>query len=355
MPVLPRSPSRPPFGSLAVIALVVAAGAGAFAYTAGWLSPGRLTPTRIVDSLAPKGGPALGYRRNHAKGICFTGVFESNGNGTQLSRAQVFAAGRYPALGRLNLGTPDPKAPDATVRVRGMGLQLSTPDGEVWRAAMIDPPFFPVATPTGFYELQMAAHSDDPNAIPAFAAGHPEFAAFGAWAKSAPWTASYAEDPFNSLNAFVFVDGGGAEHVVRWSLLPQAEVVPITEDALAKLGPDHLEAEIATRVAAAPQRWTMIVTVADPGDPTSDPSKAWPAGRRTVEVGTLVVDKIEAERDGPCRDINFDPTILPDGIRVSDDPFPAARSAAYARSYDLRTAEVKDYPYHLQSAAGGEK
>ena len=96
----------------------------------------------------------------------------------------------------------------------------------------------------------------------------------------------------------------------------------------------------------------MAVTVADPGDPTSDPSKKWPEGRRTIEVGTLVVQKIEAERDGPCRDINFDPTILPNGITVSDDPFPAARSSAYAKSYDLRTSEVKYYPYHQNTATG---
>jgi catalase len=32
-------------------------------------------------------------------------------------------------------------------------------------------------------------------------------------------------------------------------------------------------------------------------------------------------------------------------MRTSDDPFPAARSSAYAKSYDLRTAEAKDYPY----------
>jgi hypothetical protein len=55
------SPSRPPIGSLAIIAIVVAVGAGAFAYTAGWLSPTRLTPTKIVDSLAPPGGPSLGH------------------------------------------------------------------------------------------------------------------------------------------------------------------------------------------------------------------------------------------------------------------------------------------------------
>jgi len=125
-------PPRSAFGSLAAIAVVVLAGVVALAYTAGWLSPNRLTPTKIVDALAPATGPALGHRRNHAKGICFTGVFESNGNGAQLSRAQVFSRGQHPALGRFNLGTPDPNAPDATVRVRGMGLQISTPDGEVW-------------------------------------------------------------------------------------------------------------------------------------------------------------------------------------------------------------------------------
>lgn len=350
MPEPSQSPSH--FGSLALIAVVIAAGAGLFAYTAGWFSPNRLTPTKLVDSLAPPGGPALGRRRNHAKGICFTGTFESNGNGAELSRAQVFARGQFPVLGRFNLGTSDPNAPDATVRVRGLGLQLSAEDGEVWRSAMIDPPFFPVATPEAFYELQEASHSKDPDAMKTFAARHPEFAAFGGWAKSAPWTASYAEGPYNSLNAFIFVDSSGNEHAVRWSLQPQAQLVAITEEDLAKLGPNHLEQEIAARVAKEPQRWTMVVTVADPGDPTSDPSKAWPAGRRTVDVGTLVVQQIEAERDGPCRDINFDPTILPNGIHVSDDPFPAARSAAYAKSYDLRTSEAKYYPYHQQPAAG---
>jgi catalase len=177
----------------------------------------------------------------------------------------------------------------------------------------------------------------------AFAAAHPEIAAFGAWASSTPWNASYAEDTYNGLNAFLFVDAAGAEHAVRWSLRPQAQGTPMTAADFAALGPDHLAQEIAARVAEAPQRWTMVVTLAEPGDPTADPSQAWPAERRQVEVGTLIVQQVQAEADGPCRDINFDPTILPDGIAISDDPFPAARSAAYARSFDLRTAEAGHY------------
>lgn len=339
-----REPAPSVFGSLAIIAVIIAASAAAFAYTAGWFSPERLTPEKLLAALAPPAGPALGHRRNHAKGICFTGVFDSNGAGAGLSRAQVFARGQYPALGRFNLGTPLPNAPDSTVRVRGIGLRISPPDGQEWRTAMINAPVFPASTPDAFHELLLASASKDPNAMTAFATAHPQIAGFGAWAKGGPWTGSYAEDRFNSLNAFIFVDSSGAEHAVRWSLLPTAQVVDITEDELAKRGPNILEQEIVERVGRGPLRWTLAVTVANPGDPTADPTKAWPEDRRTVEVGTLIVQRIEAEADGPCRDINFDPTVLPSGIRVSDDPFPAARSSAYAKSYDLRTAESKDYP-----------
>src|SRR6516162_10997377 len=165
--------ARSLFGSLVLIAVIIAGGAAAFAYTAGWFSPHRLTPDKMVDALTPPTGVPLGHRRNHAKGICFTGVFEANGAGSALSHAQVFARGQYPVLGRFNTGTNDPKAPDATVRVRGMGLRISTPDGQEWRSAMVNPPFFPVSTPQAFYELLLASGSKDPDAMKTFVAAHP--------------------------------------------------------------------------------------------------------------------------------------------------------------------------------------
>ena len=348
MPEPQRSPARPVFASLALIAVVVAGGAAAFAYTAGWFSP-RLTPDKLVDAFGPPPGAPLGHRRNHAKGICFSGVFEANGAGSALSQARVFTEGQYPALGRFNIGTNNPDAPDATVRVRGMGLQISTPDGQVWRTAMIDLPFFPVSTPQTFYQLLLASGSKDPDAMKTLASAHPEIAVFGAWAKSAPWTGSYAEEPYNSLNSFIFTDTSGADHAVRWSLLPAAHPVSVSPEDLAKRGPNFLEQEITERVGSGPLHWTMVVTVANPGDPTADPSKAWPGDRHTVDVGTLTVQRIEAEADGPCRDINFDPTLLPSGMRTSDDPFPAARSAAYAKSYDRRTAAAQYYPHTATS------
>ncbi|CAD6534166.1 Catalase-related peroxidase [Paraburkholderia hiiakae] len=346
-PGSPRSTIR----SMIAIALVVVAIVLAFSYAAGWLSPTRLTPAKLVDSLAPPGGPALGYRRNHAKGICFTGVFESNGAAAALSKAPMFAAGIYPAVGRFNLGTPDPKAADTTVRVRGLGLRIIAPDGSEWRTAMIDAPFFAVSTPEAFYALlQAAGRKDDPDAMKRFVAAHPEFAAFGTWAKTTPMTASYAEEQYNSLDSFIFTNTAGQTSTVRWSFLPEAKPESLTAEQVKQLGPNFLDADITQRVASAPQRWTMIVTVADPGDPSADPSKSWPQDRRKVSAGTLVVQTIYPEANGPCRDLNFDPTVLPSGMHVSDDPFPAARSAAYSVSFNRRTAENSDYP-HL--AAGG--
>jgi catalase len=216
------SPNSFPLGRLVIIAAVAGIAAITFAYTAGWLSPQRLTPKKLVAALAPPGGPALGYRRNHAKGICFTGTFAANGDGSALSRAQVFARGEYPVLGRFNLGTPDPHAADAMVRVRGVGIRITTPDGQQWRSAMINAPIFPVSTPQGFYDLLTASGSKDPNAMKKFGAAHPEFATFVGWARKAPWTSSYAEEPYNSLDSFLFVHGSGAKHPIRWELLGAA-------------------------------------------------------------------------------------------------------------------------------------
>ena len=43
----------PQFASLALIAAVIAGLAAAFAYTAGWFSPDRLSGPKLVAALAP--------------------------------------------------------------------------------------------------------------------------------------------------------------------------------------------------------------------------------------------------------------------------------------------------------------
>ena len=122
--------------------------------------------------------------------------------------------------------------------------------------------------------------------------------------------------------------------------------VAVTPDELAKRGPDFLEQEIAQRVASAPQRWTMVVTVANPDDPT----EAWPANRRSVEVGTLIAQHVQAERDGPCRDINFDPTVLPSGMRTSRRPVSRGTLVRVRKVVRPTCGGGQDYPRTVTGA-----
>lgn len=347
-----KEPKSLPILPLVGIATVVALSAAAFAYTAGWLSPHRLTPQKMVAALAPPAGPALGHRRNHIIGICYTGTFAANGAGSALSTARVFAAGQYPVVGRFNLPGGDPHMPDALAQARGFSFRMTTPEGDDWRSAMLDAPFFAASTPQNFYQFISAAGSKNHNDVKAYLGAHPETLAFIGWAKGHPRTESWSEDRFNSLNSFVFTDRSGTKRAVRWSFVPSVQPVVLTPDQLKARAPEFLQQDIVQRVAAAPQHWDLVLTVANPGDPTSDPTKAWPAERRTINAGTLTVSQVEDEASGPCRDINYDPSVLPAGITTSDDGFPAARSAAYRVSYDRRIAESKSYPH---TTAGGQQ
>jgi catalase len=336
------------FEALAVIVTTICIASFAFAFTAAWLTPHRLTPEKIVAALQPPGGPALGHRRNHAKGICFTGTFDANGTGSELSRSTLFEPGSYPVIGRFNIGSSDPGTPDPMAQVRGLGIRIMSPTGQEWRSAMIDAPVFVAPTPQAFFELLTAGASKDPDAVKHYSEHHPEMRAFVSWAKGHNRTESWTEDRFNSLDSFVFINGEGLRSTVRWSLVPVSKAVSIPPDKLPRKDPDFLQNDILQRVRTKPQDWLLTVVVAQASDPVSDPTKAWPTNRRTIEVGTLHVQEVQPEADGPCRDINFDPTVLPTGIETSDDPFPAARSAAYRVSFNERLAESSKYPHTQQ-------
>jgi catalase len=349
------TPQAPLFSSavlrrLTLIGGVVLATALAFAYAGGWLTPGRLTPARIVEALSERGGNPLGHRRNHSKGACFTGVFDANGAASRFSVAPMLAAGHYAVVGRFAIAVGDPDALDLTGRVKSMAIRIVAPDGQEWRSAMNNSPVFVVSNPRDFYDLTLAQDVDpttgkaDPAAVKRFFASHPQSSPFAHWAQTADWTASWADQTYNGLNAFRFIDAAGNSRLARWSMRAAIQPTPVPHDALAKLGPNFLEQDLNSRVSQGPLTWHLILTFAAPEDPSNDATKAWPPNRQEVDAGTLVVQKAETEADGPCRDINYDPTILPAGIAVSDDPLLSARSAAYAKSFDLRAAESADYP-----------
>lgn len=337
---------RPTISTILVVAappLLLLAG---FAWAGGWIGPPRMSGGAIVDAIQDNAGEHSGYRRAHAKGVCVTGHFQANGAAGDLSRARVLKPGRYPVIGRFSTGGSDPFATDGRNVFHALALQLTGPDGQIWRMAMDHVPIFPVATPDAFVALQRASRPDpatgkpDPAAMKAYLDRHPETRAYQDYIATAPLPGSFANGTYYSINAFRFIDRAGAAHAIRWAFEPEATRSALDKTRLAGLPADHLFDELRGRLARGPVRWRMAVTVAAPGDATDDATMAWPAGRQKIEAGTLTLVSAEPEEAGACRDITFDPTILPDGVALSDDRLLAARSAAYAASFRRRAVET---------------
>jgi catalase len=344
---------------LGALGLVVLAVIGAFAYAGGWLTPKAVTPSKMIDGFERTAGVHPGFRRNHAKGVCVGGFFESNGKGASLSKASIFQTGRVDVLGRFALAGGQPYQADAPNTVRSMALLFKLAGGEEWRTGMNNIPVFVVNTPEGFYEQILASAPDpatgkpDPEKMKAFLAKHPEFARAIAAIKSQPVSSGFDNSTYNSLDAFRFISASGDSTPVRWAMAPvQAfEVFPTTQPA--QENKNFLFDALIALIHQHPLQWHLIVTIGQPGDPTSDATIAWPGSREHVDVGTLTIDRVESEETSPVRDINFDPLVLPVGIAASDDPLLSARSAAYAQSFTRREGEAKQ-PSAVTAAETGK-
>src|SRR6201993_4819468 len=115
---------------IGVVILLVVVG---FLYLGGWFSPHELTPIRFVNGFERVFGIHSGFRRNHAKGVCVSGFFDSNGQGMRLSKAGVFQTGRVPVVGRFSHAGGNPYVGDTPDAIRGLGLLFRLRDGEEWR------------------------------------------------------------------------------------------------------------------------------------------------------------------------------------------------------------------------------
>jgi catalase len=337
---------RHPRQALAIL-LIVLLCAAAFAYVGGGLAPHRLSSARFVDALeANAGGPHRGFRRAHAKGMCVEGSFTATPQARRFSKAAVFSGATVPVTGRLAEASPDPYLPDSHQKVRSMALRLTPSHGGEWRTGMNDTPGMAVSTPAAFFQLGRLSRPDhrtgkpDAAGLKAFLAEHPETVAYNARAAAKPLSSSFANDTYNGINGFYFVDRDGARRLVRWRMQPQTPFSTLSPAVVARQPPNYLFDDLLARLAAGPLKWRLIATFAGPGDPNRA-AELWPAERPQVVMGELTLRRAEAEAPGNCRDLNFDPMVLPPGIQASEDPIPWARSAVYSMSFQRRMSEAK--------------
>ncbi len=232
----------------------------AFAVVAGVLDPSRLTPAKLVDALEGRDGLHPGFRRAHAKGVCFTGRFEASGAGAQLSRASVFAQGEVPVIGRFSTGGGMPYAPDGRVALPQHGPQLLA----ARRRAMAHR-----------HEPHPCVSGRDARGVPRFSArhlarrGHGEAGRrargglplrppgdarlHGPAARRSDLPSSFANGTYHSVNAFRFTGGAGPARDVRWSMVPEAPLEALDKGTLASRprASSSRRSSRASRVAAA--------------------------------------------------------------------------------------------------------
>jgi catalase len=338
-------PTRNPLVPAALIGATVLVLAGGLGWAAGWIGPHRISGGEVANALEANGGVFPGYRRAHAKGLCFSGSFQASGAGEELTTASSLRAGSYPVTGRFSLGGGNPLASDGRNVFHSMALVMRSPDGQEWRMAMDHTPIFPVADVPSFVGLQRATTPDpktgkpDPALVKPFMASHPEVPAFLAYMAKAVLPDSFANATYYSINAFRFTDARGTTRFVRWQFEPEAPLTGLDKAKLADLPRDALFKEMIARTAKGPSRWHLKLVVANPGDVTDKATVAWTGPHRSVEAGVLTLTAVQSEEQGACRDLNFDPTILPSGIAPSDDPLLGARSKTYSTSFTRRAGE----------------
>jgi catalase len=296
---------------------------------------------QTVDVMNKVWGQHPGMRANHAKGVVVEGSFTPSKAAATVSKATLFAGKTIPVTVRFSDSTGVPDLPDgsAGANPHGMSVKFHLPDGNEVDIVENSLKFFPVATGAEFRDLLQAISESGPNAakptkLDTFIASHPAVpGAFG----SVQTPVSFARETYNGVDAFVFVDAAGKRQPFRFQVVPAEGAEHLSPAEAEKQTPNFLMDELPARLTKGPVQFHLTARLAEPGDPTNNPTLPWPDDRKIVDLGTVTLTKAVADNDAAQKALLFLPGNLTDGIEVSDDPLIDARNQAYAVSFGRRS------------------
>jgi catalase len=300
------------------------------------------SPDALVSALISVYGPHPGFRKNHAKGTCATGSFVGLPEASSYSRSALFSGATVPVVARSSLGGGNPDAPDAGKGPRGMALEFRLADGNKQHMTMINSPTFFAIVPKTFLDNLIALKPDpatgkaDPAALKEFAATHPDSAGMTKFYEDHNPPPSYANSAFFGIHTFKFIDKNDKTTLVKWRFAPEDGEKELTNAELTSMPNNFLEQALIDRVKQGPVKWDMWVTVGEPGDPETNPTVAWPGDRKEFKAGTLTFTAATPQEGADCKNINYDPLVMADGIAPTDDPVLLFRSPSYAISFVKR-------------------
>jgi catalase len=295
--------------------------------------------TQIVDALQKRFGVHPGYRANHAKGIVVEGNFKASPEAAILSTSPLFTGATIPITVRFSDASGIPDLPDAApvANPHGMAIKFHLPDGGESDIVINALKFFVVPTAEDFRDLQLAAAASPPSApkptkLEEFLAAHP---AVSKAIATLGIPDSFADEQYYGVDAFLFVDKANHKQAFRYIVAPE-RMVHLTKDEASQKSPNYLIEDLPQRLKAGPVIFHVKAQLAEPGDPTNDPSQPWPDARRVVDLGVLTIDRPVPDSAAAEKKLLFLPGNVTDGIEPSDDPLISARDGAYAVSADRR-------------------
>jgi catalase len=291
-----------------------------------------------LDKLS--GGPHAGYRANHAKGVIAGGIFTPSPDAAGISQALHFRRSVGVTV-RFSTGTGLPTISDTNPNSRpyGMAIRFALPGGTYTDLVGISINAFPVATPDDFLGLLSAIAESrkseaKPSPIETFLGAHPAALAFVKTPK--PMPASFATQAFYGVNAFEFTNKQSKSVFGRYQIVPVAGEQSLSDEQATQLAPNYLMDELAQRVAIKPAKYKILLQIADKDDVVTDPTIVWPADRKLVELGTLSITRVVAEGKEIENKLAYNPLMLPEGIKPSNDPVLLYRPVVYAVSAGRR-------------------
>ncbi|MCQ4087931.1 catalase [Saccharibacillus sp. JS10] len=294
-----------------------------------------------VDELEQMSGVHPGYRRAHARGFCCRASFLPSGKAAPFTIAPHLQHTETQAIVRFSGSSTDPILADMLSPAKGMGVQFMLPEGEVTNMVGVTVPVFFARTPKSFMEMlttlnrTKAGKMPKSEAIRRFARHFGESRQSLLAVKRLKPPASYATNLYYCVHAYILVDAEGRRRPVKFEWIPDLGVHTLSVHDAANMPDDYLERELELRLLAQPPSFKLNIIFGEEGDPTDDPTKRWPSDRLRINAGRLVLfEPIEEPRH-----LVMDPTVVPDGIALSDDPILHFRRHTYAESMRRRSSE----------------
>ncbi|PYE34627.1 catalase [Idiomarina fontislapidosi] len=319
------------------IALLSLAAPTAVAQQAITQAPTSATANDFIEVFQQLSGEHPGIRKGHAKGVCAAGTFQPSATAQARFDTPLFSEDTAITV-RFSMGGGNPNANEAANAPRGMAVLFDLPNSNQHKIAGLTTPMFAGKNPEqflGLLRINYAIAQGEATAADreTYFKNNPEAAHQGEWLQNHQPAAEYTSANYFGIHTFYTTLTNGELQAFRWTLVPQAGEVLLTEQEQQKLPHSFLAKRLSDRISQGAVTYEWHWHLAESGDPLNDPSQVWPKDRETVNVGTLTLAEAGGEA---CTPINFDPNQVTDGISASQDPVLQIRSPAYAISFGKR-------------------